>query len=115
MTGREQASPPFLLLLKLFLPFAGGYCLYYPCRTVNAITSPDLGREEVGSHLLVMALDMMVGAALWGSVADRLSRDGVDMVKVLLGGALAYMVVLALVPVPYVRLSLSRNAPASCK
>jgi len=55
-----------------------------------------LGRDEIGSHLLVMALGMIVGAALWGSVADRLSRHGVDMVKVLLGGVLAYMVILAL-------------------
>jgi MFS family permease len=55
-----------------------------------------LGRDEIASHLLVIALGMVVGATLWGSAADRLSRHGVDMVKVLLGGAGAYLVVLAL-------------------
>ena len=55
-----------------------------------------LGRDEIGSHLLAIALGMIVGATLWGSVADRLSRRGVDMVKVLLGGTGAYLVVLAL-------------------
>jgi MFS family permease len=47
MTGQAQASPPFALLLKVFLPFAGGYYLSYLYRTVNAIISPDLVREFV--------------------------------------------------------------------
>jgi len=55
-----------------------------------------LSRDEIGSHLLAIALGMIVGATLWGSVADRLSRRGVDMVKVLLGGVGAYLMVLAL-------------------
>jgi predicted MFS family arabinose efflux permease len=55
-----------------------------------------LGREEVGSHLLAIALGMIVGATLWGSVADRLSRYGIDMIQVLLGGVGAYMAILAL-------------------
>jgi MFS family permease len=55
-----------------------------------------LGREEVGSHLLAIALGMIVGATLWGSVADRLSRYGIDMIQVLLGGVGAYMTILAL-------------------
>jgi MFS family permease len=54
-----------------------------------------LGRDEIGSHLLVMALGMIVGATLWGSIADWLTRHGVDMVKVLLGGAGAYVLILA--------------------
>jgi MFS family permease len=45
MTQQENASPPFALLLKVFLPFAGGYFLSYLYRTVNAIISPDLVRE----------------------------------------------------------------------
>ena len=50
MTDHEQASPSFEsptfeLLLKVFLPFAGGYYLSYLYRTVNAIISPDLVRE----------------------------------------------------------------------
>lgn len=55
-----------------------------------------LGRADVGNHLLVAALGMMVGAALWGSVADWLSRRGVDTVKVVLGGVGANLVILAL-------------------
>ncbi len=55
-----------------------------------------LGREEVGAHLLVIALGLIAGATLWGSVADRLSRGGVDTVKVLLGGGGAYLLILAL-------------------
>lgn len=55
-----------------------------------------LGRAEVGTHLLAAALGMMVGAALWGVVADRLSRRGVDTVKVVLGGVGANLVILAL-------------------
>jgi sugar phosphate permease len=215
MTDQEPTSRPFALLLKVFLPFAGGYYLSYLYRTVNAIISPDLvrefglgpgelglltsssfltfalfqlplgilldrygprrvnagllmlagagaalfglshslgglmvaraligslrslppilrnanfwklgllaiagqgvfmslqglwiapwlkdvvglGRDEIGSHLLAIALGMIVGATLWGSVADWLSRRGVDMVKVLLGGTAAYLAILAL-------------------
>ena len=44
----------------------------------------------------MIALGMIVGAALWGNVADQLSRRGVDMVKVLLAGTGAYLVILAL-------------------
>ena len=55
-----------------------------------------LGRDEIASHLLAIALGMIVGATLWGSVADRLSRHGVDMVKVLLGGTGVYLALLAL-------------------
>jgi len=55
-----------------------------------------LGRDDIASHLLAIALGMIVGAALWGSIADRLSRRGVDMVKVLLGGTGAYLAILAL-------------------
>ena len=55
-----------------------------------------LERGEIGSRLLAIALGMIVGATLWGSVADRLSRRGVDMVKVLLGGTAAYLVILVL-------------------
>src|SRR3990172_2889784 len=45
MTAEKNASPPVELLLKVFLPFAGGYYLSYLYRTVNAIISPDLVRE----------------------------------------------------------------------
>ena len=55
-----------------------------------------LGRAEVGTHLLMAALGMIVGAALWGSVADWLSRRGVDTVKVVLGGVGANLLILAL-------------------
>jgi predicted MFS family arabinose efflux permease len=55
-----------------------------------------LGREEVGSHLLAIAVGMIVGATLWGSVADWLSRHGIDAIKVLLGGVGAYLLILAL-------------------
>jgi len=55
-----------------------------------------LGRAEVGTHLLMAALGMMVGAALWGVVADRLSRRGIDTVKVVLVGVGANLVILAL-------------------
>lgn len=55
-----------------------------------------LGRDDVASHLLAIALGMIVGATLWGSVADRLSRHGVDMVNVLLGGTGVYLALLAL-------------------
>lgn len=55
-----------------------------------------LARAEVGTHLLMAALGMIVGAALWGIVADWLSRRGVDTVKVVLGGVGANLVILAL-------------------
>jgi len=55
-----------------------------------------LGRAEIGTHLLAAALGMMVGAALWGVVADRLSRRGVDTVKVVLVGVGANLVILVL-------------------
>lgn len=55
-----------------------------------------LGRAEIGVHLLAGALGMMVGAALWGVVADGLSHRGVDTVKVVLAGVGANLVILAL-------------------
>lgn len=55
-----------------------------------------LERAEVGTHLLMAALGMIVGAALWGIVADWLSRRGIDTVKVVLGGVGANLVILAL-------------------
>jgi len=55
-----------------------------------------LARDDIGRHLLALALGMVLGATLWGSIADLLSRHGVDMVKVLLGGTGAYLAVLAL-------------------
>jgi MFS family permease len=55
-----------------------------------------LARAEVGTHLLMAAVGMIVGAALWGSVADWLSRRGVDTVKVVLGGVGANLVILTL-------------------
>ena len=55
-----------------------------------------LDRADIGSHLLMVALGMIVGAALWGVVADWLSRHGVDTVKVVLGGVGANLVILAL-------------------
>ena len=45
MTQQENLSTPFELLLKVFLPFAGGYFLSYLYRTINAIISPDLVSE----------------------------------------------------------------------
>lgn len=58
-----------------------------------------LERAEVGTHLLMAALGMIVGAALWGIVADWLSRRGIDTVKVVLGGVGANLVILALLAV----------------
>ncbi|MGP1677483.1 MAG: MFS transporter [Burkholderiales bacterium] len=55
-----------------------------------------LARADIGRHLLMAAVGMIVGAALWGGVADWLSRRGVDTVKVVLGGVGASLVVLAL-------------------
>ena len=55
-----------------------------------------LGADEVAEHLLVISIGMMVGAALWGSVADFLARHGVDSVSILLGGGGAYLAMLAL-------------------
>jgi len=55
-----------------------------------------LGRADIGSHLLMVALGMIVGATLWGIVADWLSRHGVDTVKVVLGGVGVNLVILLL-------------------
>jgi MFS family permease len=55
-----------------------------------------LARAEIGTHLLMAALGMTAGAALWGSVADWLARRGVDTVKVVLGGVGANLLILAL-------------------
>ena len=55
-----------------------------------------LARADIGSHLLAVALGMIVGAALWGGVADWLSRRGVDTVHVVLGGVGVSLLILAL-------------------
>jgi len=55
-----------------------------------------LGREQIGSHLLAVALGMIVGATLWGSVFDRLTRRGISAIRVLRGGLALYLVALAL-------------------
>ncbi len=55
-----------------------------------------LGRADIGTHLLVVALGMVVGASLWGVVADWLARRGVDTVTVVLGGVGASLVNLVL-------------------
>ena len=55
-----------------------------------------MGRAEVGTHLLIAALGMIVGAALWGVVADWLSRHGIDTVKVVLVGVGMNLVLLLL-------------------
>ncbi|MBE0620784.1 MAG: MFS transporter [Burkholderiales bacterium] len=55
-----------------------------------------LPRADIGNHLLMIALGMIVGAALWGVVADWLSHRGVDTVKVVLGGVGANLVILLL-------------------
>jgi MFS family permease len=55
-----------------------------------------LSQEEIGLHLLALALGMIVGATLWGSVSDRLLRHGIDAVNVLLGGSASYILVLVL-------------------
>lgn len=55
-----------------------------------------LGREEIGRHLLAMALGMIVGATLWGIAFDRLMRHGVGAINVLRGGVALYLVTLAL-------------------
>jgi hypothetical protein len=54
-----------------------------------------LGRAEIGNHLLMAALGMIVGAALWGVASDSLARRGVDTIKVVLGGVGANLVLLA--------------------
>ena len=55
-----------------------------------------LGREELGNHLLAIALGMVVGATRWGGGAPPQARPGGDMVKVLLGGVGAFLAILAL-------------------
>jgi predicted MFS family arabinose efflux permease len=55
-----------------------------------------LGREEIGRHLLAIALGMIVGATLWGNVFDRLMRHGVAATSVLRAGVGLYLVILAL-------------------
>ena len=55
-----------------------------------------LARAQIGTHLLMAALGMMLGAALWGTVADWLSRRGVDTVKVVLAGVGANLLILVL-------------------
>jgi predicted MFS family arabinose efflux permease len=55
-----------------------------------------LARVDIGRHLLMVAAGMIVGAAMWGGVADWLSRRGVETVKVVLGGVGGSLLVLAL-------------------
>jgi len=55
-----------------------------------------LGRDDIGRHLLVGALGMIVGATLWGNVFDRLMRHGIDAISVLRGGLTLYLAVLGL-------------------
>ncbi|MCX7142133.1 MAG: MFS transporter [Proteobacteria bacterium] len=55
-----------------------------------------LGRDEIGVHLLVIAVGMIVGATIWGSAADWLVRFRIDAVKVLLAGTGAFLITLAL-------------------
>lgn len=57
----------------------------------------ELSREQIGHHLLVASVGMIVGAAMWGNIADWLSRRGVDSVNVLMFGMGVYLVILALI------------------
>jgi MFS family permease len=50
-----------------------------------------LTREEVGRHLLFMAVAFMVGIFLVGLVADRLGRRGIGPMQVMLGFILLYL------------------------
>lgn len=55
-----------------------------------------LERADIGTHLLMVALGMIVGASSWGVVADWLARRGVDTVTVVLCGMGASLVNLVL-------------------
>jgi len=55
-----------------------------------------LERADIGTHLLAVALGMIVGASSWGVIADWLARRGVDTVTVVLGGMGASLVNLVL-------------------
>lgn len=54
------------------------------------------GRDEIGLHLLVIAVGMILGAGIWGIAADWLVRVGVDAVEILLAGTGAFLLALAL-------------------
>jgi predicted MFS family arabinose efflux permease len=50
-----------------------------------------LSREEVGRHLLFMAVAFMVGIFSAGLIADRLGRRGIGPMQVMLGFTLLYL------------------------
>jgi predicted MFS family arabinose efflux permease len=50
-----------------------------------------LTREEVGRHLLLMAIAFMAGIFLVGLIADRLGRRGIGPMRVMLGFNLVYL------------------------
>jgi predicted MFS family arabinose efflux permease len=50
-----------------------------------------LTREEVGRHLLLMAIAFMVGIFSVGLIADRLGRRGIGPIHVMLGFNLLYL------------------------
>ncbi|MCA3572642.1 MAG: MFS transporter [Aestuariivirga sp.] len=50
-----------------------------------------LTREEVGRHLLLMAIAFMAGIFLVGLIADRLGRRGIGPMQVMLGFNLLYL------------------------
>jgi predicted MFS family arabinose efflux permease len=56
-----------------------------------------LTREEVGRHLLFMAIAFMVGIFSAGLIADRLGRRGIGTMQVMLGFILLYLAAQALI------------------
>jgi len=92
-----QPAMPFVLYLRIFLPFAGGYFLSYLYRAVNAVLAPnlalDLGLEPSALGLLTAAYFIAFASAQLplGVLLDRFGPRRIEAVLLLFAAAGAFL------------------------
>lgn len=99
-SGKEddaKTSPPFSLLLRIFLPFACGYFLSYLYRTVNAVLAPnlaaDLGLDPSALGLLTAAYFIAFASAQLplGVLLDRFGPRRIESALLLFAATGAFL------------------------
>ena len=95
--GPGQPAMPFVLYLRIFLPFAGGYFLSYLYRAVNAVLAPnlalDLGLEPSALGLLTAAYFIAFASAQLplGVLLDRFGPRRIEAGLLLFAAAGAFL------------------------
>jgi sugar phosphate permease len=92
------ADLPFAIVLRIFLPFAGGYLLSYLFRSVNAVIAPDLSQalqldaRELGLLTSVYFLGFALTQIPLGILLDRFGPRRVEAVLLVVAaiGALVF-------------------------